>query len=44
MKTMIENEAQTLAIGAVFALGFVVLTLPTGLFFGWLAKRLAVKR
>lgn len=44
MKTMIENEAQTLAIGAVFAFGFVVLTLPTGLFLGWLSKRLAVKR
>ncbi|MBJ7903691.1 amino acid ABC transporter permease [Streptomyces sp. NPDC003656] len=44
MKTMIENEAQTLAIGAVFALGFVVLTLPTGLLLGWLGKRLAVKR
>ncbi|CAM5270952.1 Amino acid ABC transporter permease OS=Streptomyces alboniger OX=132473 GN=CP975_29720 PE=3 SV=1 [Streptomyces alboniger] len=44
MKEMIENEAQTLAIGAVFALGFVVLTLPTGLFLGWLSKRLAVKR
>lgn len=44
MKSMIENEAQTLAIGAVFAFGFVVLTLPTGLILGWLAKRLAVKR
>ncbi|AWT45883.1 MULTISPECIES: amino acid ABC transporter permease [Streptomyces] len=44
MKEMIENEAQTLAIGAVFALGFVILTLPTGLILGWLAKRLAVKR
>ncbi|MFB7778697.1 ABC transporter permease subunit [Streptomyces bauhiniae] len=44
MKSMIENEAQTLAIGAVFALGFVVLTLPTGLLLGWLGKRLAVKR
>ncbi|NUP65097.1 MAG: amino acid ABC transporter permease [Nonomuraea sp.] len=44
MKTMIENEAQTLLIGAVFAFGFVVLTLPTGLFLGWLGKRLAVKR
>ncbi|WP_155059270.1 amino acid ABC transporter permease [Streptomyces blattellae] len=44
MKEMIENEAQTLAIGAVFAFGFVVLTLPTGLFLGWLSKRLAVKR
>jgi glutamate transport system permease protein len=44
MKTMIENEAQTIAIGAVFAFGFVVLTLPTGLLLGWLGKRLAVKR
>jgi glutamate transport system permease protein len=44
MKKMIENEAQVVAIGAIFALGFVVLTLPTGLFFGWLSKRLAVKR
>jgi glutamate transport system permease protein len=44
MKTMIENEAQTLLIGAIFAFGFVVLTLPTGLFLGWLSKRLAVKR
>lgn len=44
MKSMIENEAQTVAIGAVFALGFVVLTLPTGLLLGWLGKRLAVKR
>ncbi|MFJ1969001.1 amino acid ABC transporter permease [Streptomyces sp. NPDC087903] len=44
MKTMIENEAQTIAIGAVFAFGFVVLTLPTGLLLGWLSKRLAVKR
>ncbi|WP_129306195.1 amino acid ABC transporter permease [Streptomyces sp. L2] len=44
MKKMIENEAQTLAIGAVFAFGFVVLTLPTGLLLGWLSKRMAVKR
>ncbi|MEU3254360.1 amino acid ABC transporter permease [Streptomyces sp. NPDC006997] len=44
MKEMIENEAQTVLIGAVFAFGFVVLTLPTGLILGWLSKRLAVKR
>ncbi|MGW2786521.1 amino acid ABC transporter permease [Streptomyces populi] len=44
MRTMIENEAQTVLIAAVFAFGFVVLTLPTGLFLGWLGKRLAVKR
>ncbi|WP_030379468.1 MULTISPECIES: amino acid ABC transporter permease [unclassified Streptomyces] len=44
MKDMIENEAQLLLISLIFALGFVVLTLPTGLIFGWLGKRLAVKR
>ncbi|MFJ6838094.1 amino acid ABC transporter permease [Streptomyces sp. NPDC091209] len=44
MKTMIENEAQTVLIAAVFAFGFVVLTLPTGLILGRLGKRLAVKR
>jgi glutamate transport system permease protein len=27
-----------------FAIGFMVLTLPTGFFFGWLSKRLAVAR
>ncbi|KAF0847673.1 amino acid ABC transporter permease [Nocardia caishijiensis] len=44
MSEMNENEAAVLAIGAIFALGFVVLTLPTGLFFGWLAKRFEVVR
>ncbi|QEU91418.1 amino acid ABC transporter permease [Streptomyces kanamyceticus] len=44
MKEMIENEAQLLLITAIFAFGFVVLTLPTGLILGWLGKRLAVKR
>ncbi|MFJ7078813.1 amino acid ABC transporter permease [Streptomyces sp. NPDC098781] len=44
MKEMIENEAEVLLIGAIFAFGFVVLTLPTGLFLNWLSKRLAVKR
>jgi glutamate transport system permease protein len=44
MSTMNENEAAVLAIGAIFALGFVILTLPTGLFFGWLAKRYEVAR
>ncbi|MGC4994859.1 amino acid ABC transporter permease, partial [Nocardia salmonicida] len=39
MSEMNENEAAILTIGMIFALGFVVLTLPTGLFFGWLAKR-----
>ncbi|MFG2652397.1 amino acid ABC transporter permease [Streptomyces sp. NPDC048436] len=44
MKEMLENEAQLFLIAAIFAFGFVVLTLPTGLILGWLGKRLAVKR
>jgi glutamate transport system permease protein len=44
MKEMIENEAELLAISAVIALGFVCLTLPTGLILGWAGKKLAVKR
>jgi galactokinase len=44
MKEMIENTAALLTVGAIFAFGFVVLTLPLGLFFGWLGKRLAVAR
>ncbi|MET9349105.1 amino acid ABC transporter permease [Streptomyces termitum] len=45
MREMIENEAQALfAVFALFAFGFIVLTLPTGLLLGWAAKRLAVKR
>ncbi|MQS36637.1 amino acid ABC transporter permease [Streptomyces katsurahamanus] len=45
MKEMIENEANALfAIFAVVAFGFMVLTLPTGLLLGWVAKRVAVKR
>ncbi|MCZ4638917.1 amino acid ABC transporter permease, partial [Streptomyces rubrogriseus] len=31
MKDMIENEAQLLLISAIIAVGFVILTLPTGL-------------
>ncbi|MFB6809073.1 MULTISPECIES: amino acid ABC transporter permease [unclassified Streptomyces] len=45
MKEMLENEADAIfAVFAVFALGFVLLTLPTGLLLGWVAKRVAVKR
>jgi len=44
MKEMIENEAQLIAISAVFAFGFVCLTLPTGLILGWVSKKVAVKR
>ncbi|WP_151477620.1 amino acid ABC transporter permease [Streptomyces albicerus] len=44
MKEMIENEAQLLLIAAVFAVGFMCLTLPTGLILGWVSKKVAVKR
>jgi glutamate transport system permease protein len=44
MSEMIENEAQLIPILSIFALGFVVLTLPTGLILGWVGKRVAVKR
>ena len=44
MKEMIENTAAVMVVGGIFAFGFVVLTLPLGLFFGWLGKRMAVAR
>ncbi|CAM5622960.1 glutamate ABC transporter permease [Streptomyces tanashiensis] len=44
MREMIENEAQLILISAIFAAGFLCLTLPTGLFLGWVAKKVAVKR
>ncbi|MFG2330772.1 amino acid ABC transporter permease [Streptomyces sp. NPDC048604] len=44
MREMIENEAQLILISAIFAVGFICLTLPTGLFLGWVAKKVAVKR
>lgn len=44
MKEMTENTAALIAVGAIFAAGFIALTLPLGLLFGWLGKRLAVAR
>ncbi|MFC9387032.1 amino acid ABC transporter permease [Streptomyces venezuelae] len=44
MREMIENEAQLILISTIFAFGFICLTLPTGLFLGWVAKKVAVKR
>lgn len=44
MKEMIENTAAVMVVGGIFALGFIVLTLPLGLFFGWMGKRMAVAR
>ncbi|MFD3580423.1 amino acid ABC transporter permease [Streptomyces sp. NPDC058644] len=44
MQKMIENEAQLILISVIFAFGFICLTLPTGLFLGWVSKRVSVKR
>jgi glutamate transport system permease protein len=44
MKEMIENTAALLLVGAIFAAGFVILTLPLGLLFTYLGRRLAVAR
>lgn len=44
MKSMIENTAALMSVGAVFAAGFVILTLPLGLLFGYLGRRWAVTR
>lgn len=44
MKKIIENETGGLPVFFVFALGFVLLTLPIGILFTSLSRRLAVKR
>lgn len=44
MKSMIENTAALIEVGVIFAIGFVVLTLPLGMLFGWLGRRWAVAR
>lgn len=44
MKEMIENTAALITVGSIIAAGFLILTLPIGLIFGWLGKRLAVAR
>lgn len=44
MKSLTENTAALLAVGVVFATGFVVLTLPLGLLFGYLGHRWALPR
>ncbi|MEQ4718337.1 amino acid ABC transporter permease [Nonomuraea sp. B19D2] len=44
MKQMFDDFGGTIPIFLGFAFGYMVLTLPTGFFFGWLAKRLAVAR
>ncbi|WP_448315721.1 amino acid ABC transporter permease [Streptomyces sp. CO7] len=44
MKEIVEDKAQLVLTGTVFAFGFVCLTLPTGLLMGLLGKKVAVKR
>jgi glutamate transport system permease protein len=45
MKDLInDNGDQTIAIFFGFAIGFLVLTLPMGYFFGWLSRKVAVLR
>lgn len=44
MKEMVENTSALLVVGGIFAIGFIILTLPMGLLFGWLGKRWAVLR
>ncbi|MFG1999601.1 amino acid ABC transporter permease [Spirillospora sp. NPDC048911] len=44
MRQLFEENGATLPIFLAFALGFMILTLPMGFFFGWLAKRMAVVR
>lgn len=45
MKEMLENESDAIfLVTGIFALGFVILTLPTGLFLGWVSKKVAVRR
>ena len=45
MKSSVEDHAdQVFVIFGTIALGFMIITLPTGLIFGALSKRLAVKR
>lgn len=44
MRTIIENETGSLIVFFIFALGFVILTLPVGVGFTEMSRRLAVKR
>ena len=44
MAVIIENETGGLIVFLIFAIGFVILTLPLGLLFTTMSRRLAVKR
>lgn len=44
MRQLFDDVGGTLPVFLGFAAGYMILTLPTGLFFSWLAKRMAVIR
>lgn len=44
MSEIFENETASVSVFLVFALGFVILTLPIGIVFTSMSRRLAVKR
>lgn len=44
MSEVIENETGSIQVFLIFALGFVILTLPLGVLFTSMSRRLAVKR
>lgn len=44
MYTIIENEGSSIGVFVIFAIGFVILTLPLGMLFTSLSRRLAVRR
>ena len=44
MSEIIENEGSSIGIFLIFALGFVILTLPLGVLFTSMSRRLEVKR
>ena len=44
MRGIIEIESDVFVVFLGVAIGFIVLTLPMGLFFGWAARRVAVLR
>lgn len=44
MATIVENETGTFGVFLIFAVGFVILTLPLGMAFTAMSRRLAVRR
>ncbi len=44
MAVIVENETGSLPVFFIFALGFVILTLPLGVWFTSMSRKLAVKR